>query len=110
MDKPEHKGARLISDDLVSVTPGLRDIQICFPPELGMKNRNIWGEIIEDKYHIMKVKEWLKQKKKMFTIEEGGFTFVPTSPLMDGVIARYSQKKVNPGFYGTIKIEGKSED
>lgn len=75
------------------------EIQICFPPELGMKNRNVWGEIIEDKYHIMKVKEWLKHKKNMFTIEEDDFT------PREIITSRYATKMVNNKFYGVVNIE-----
>jgi hypothetical protein len=115
MEDNKRKEPGLMADELVSIRPTAKDIaldkiQICFPPELGLKNRNVWGEVIEEKYHVMKVKEWLKNKKNMFTIEEGVLTPMPTSPSIDGMISRYSQKQVNPGFYGTIKIEVKSAD
>ena len=98
---------RLLSD-LISIAP---DIQICFPAELGIKNRNIYGEIIEEKYHIMKVKEWIKQKKGMFTINEDVLAINEGEFTAKKLLAsRYATKKVNSKFYSVIKIEGKSSD
>jgi hypothetical protein len=106
MDRQEHKEARLSTDTTLSGgTLVLPNIQICFPPALGLENKNVWGEVI-DKYRIMTVKEWLKNKKAFFTIQEnepiiiGSTEFTPSK----AIASRYAEKQINHNFYGPIRI------
>ncbi len=55
-------------------------------------------EIIQN-HHIMKVKEWLKNKKNMFIIEDGEFT------PREIIASRYASKMINNKFYSVVNIE-----
>jgi hypothetical protein len=60
----------------------------------------------------MTVKEWLKTKKAFYTIQENEPIIVDSTEFTPRkvIASRYAKTEVNPGFYGTVKIKGKSID
>lgn len=51
-----------------------------------------------NKKKIKKVKEWMSSNKISFTMDE----FQPS----EGIISRYATKKVNPQYYGVVRVDG----
>lgn len=86
MGEQKHIGPGLMAEDLISIRPDR--FELTFPEAL-----NISSIVLPIRPRIMKVKEWLNWKKRRFLIT-------------DDMLSRYSEKKINPAFYGVIKIDG----
>ena len=89
---------KLISDDLVLITPYPPGVQVCFPPVSLELN-----SVIKDKYHIMKVREWVFcYRKQKVNVD----VFKPN----EAIASRYSVKQVDNRFYGVLNIEIKKSE
>ena len=55
-------------------------------------------DVIEEKHHIMTVKEWLTNKKNK-QIDIGEFT------PRQAIESRYAAKKINDKFYGVVNVQ-----